>query len=180
MYRMYLYYSRIIQLLKILFLKCLYFKKCNIDYSLRFRSNFNIIIEEQGNLKIGRNCFFNHACSISCLGNIRIGENCLFGENVKLYDHNHKYTDRIQLIVNQGFSIGKITIGNNCWIGSNVTILKNVVIGDNVVIGANCLIYHSIPNNTVVKVKQEKCKLEIGQVRHNIPKGLRELNENDM
>ena len=118
-----------------------------------FRKYCHLFLDKEGHLEISKNVFFNNYCSISCLGKIEIGENTLIGEGVKLYDHNHKYG-----IVNDGllverneFKIGTIKIGKNCWIGSNVTILNNVVIGDNVVIGAGCLIYKSIPSNSIVK-----------------------------
>ncbi len=55
-----------------------------------------------------------------------------------------------KLIQQQGYSLGKIIFGNNCWIGSNVVILKDVTIGNNVVIGANCVIYKFIPENSIV------------------------------
>lgn len=84
-----------------------------------------------------------------------IDDHCLFGENVKMYDHNHVYADRETPISKQGMRVGEIRIGRNCWIGSNTVILANVEIGDNVVIGANCLIYKSIPSNSVVKNKTE-------------------------
>jgi acetyltransferase-like isoleucine patch superfamily enzyme len=58
------------------------------------------------------------------------------------------------LVSDQGYNIGEITIGNNCWIGSNVIILKDVTIGDNVVIGAGCIIHKSIPSDSVVRNQQ--------------------------
>ena len=58
------------------------------------------------------------------------------------------------LISEQGFKIGKIKIGDNCWIWSNCTILNNVNIGDNVVIGAVCVVLLSIPSNTIVRIPQ--------------------------
>jgi acetyltransferase-like isoleucine patch superfamily enzyme len=105
-------------------------------------------------LSIGENCFFNNNCSINCLGQIKIGNNNQFGESVLFYDHNHRYLDKQQFISDQGFNIGKITIGNNCWIGSNVVILKDVAIGDNVVIGAGCVIHKSIASDTKVVNQQ--------------------------
>ena len=53
----------------------------------------------------------------------------------------------------QGYSIGSVEIGNNCWIGSNVTILKDVRIGNGCIIGANCLIKTGtmIPENSIVQ-----------------------------
>ena len=112
--------------------------------------NFCRIQVEDGALKIGNNTFFNNFCTLNCLYKITIGDDCLFGENVKLYDHNHKYKDN-RLIREQGYSLGEIYIGDNCWIGSNVVILKDVRIGDNVVIGANCVIHKDIASNTLVK-----------------------------
>lgn len=124
--------------------------KINISANVQARKNFNIRMGHQGQLSIGRNCFFNNNCSINCLGNIEIGNDSQFGENVVMYDHNHQYADKNSLVSNQGYSIGKIKIGNNCWIGSNVVILKNITIGDNAVIGAGCVIYQSISPDTVV------------------------------
>jgi len=121
-----------------------------VKKNFRARDNFNITMGHNGSLQIGEHCFFNNNCSINCLGKIEIGNNNQFGEVVLMYDHNHIFPDNQQLISNQGYSIGEIKIGNNCWVGSNVVILKDVVIGDNVVIGAGCIIYKSIPSNSVV------------------------------
>lgn len=109
-----------------------------------------------GELIIGDNVFFNNNCSISCMGKIDIGKETMFGENVKIYDHNHKYEYRPEgvFIYPNEFIIGSVIIGKNCWIASNVTILNNVIIGDNCIIGAGCLIHKSIPSNTVVKNNQ--------------------------
>lgn len=122
---------------------------------VHFRKYCSIICSNNGQLTLGENVFFNNYCSINCLYKITIGENTIFGEGVKLYDHNHQFKNKNINIADQGYSYGEINIGSNCWIGSNVTILKGVTIGDNVVIGANCLIYKSVPANTIVKNKTE-------------------------
>lgn len=116
-----------------------------------FRKYCAISIRESGELFIGNSVFFNRGVSINCRKKIVIGDHCLFGENVKLYDHNHKFRNRDTLISKQGYVYGAIEIGNNCWIGSNVIVLKGVTIGDNVVIGANCTINKSVPSNTIVR-----------------------------
>lgn len=79
-----------------------------------------------------------------------IGNGNIFGENVKLYDHNHRYQNKSLSLKEQGFVTNPIIIGNNCWFGSNVTILQGVHIGNNCVIGANCLIYNDIEDNSIV------------------------------
>ncbi len=121
--------------------------------NVHFRKRSTICIRGNGRLIIGANTFFNNGISINCHNSIEIGADCLFGEDVKIYDHNHRFRDKKIPIAKQGYSIGLISIGNNCWIGSNVVILKNVVIGNDVVIGANCVIFENIPSNTIVKTK---------------------------
>ncbi|PGR00702.1 acyltransferase [Priestia megaterium] len=153
-------------------LKLYYGKQLQITPDLHFRKGFNILISKEGNLSIGKGCFFNFNCSISCLGSISIGDNSIFGENVKFYDHNHRFSDSTTLIKDQGYKVGSIKVGNNCWIGSNVTILNNVEIGDNVVIGANCVIQKSIPSNTIVRCNNEL----IMEERRNTVRDLAEVN----
>lgn len=119
--------------------------------NVHFRKASTICIRNNGVLIVNENTFFNNGISINCHAKIEIGTNCLFGENVKIYDHNHKFRDKNQPIAHQGYSVGNVLIGNNCWIGSNVVILKGVTIGDNVVVGANCVIAENILSNTIVK-----------------------------
>lgn len=109
-------------------------------------------IRATGEVVIGDGCFFNNHCTLTALQSIRIGNNCIFGENVSIYDQNHAFRDKAQLIKEQGYTIAPVTIGNNVWVGSNVTILKGVKIGDNSVIGANCVVYKNVPANTIVKL----------------------------
>lgn len=117
---------------------------------LKLRDYCAVRMRGKGHLKIGKGVFFNSFSSINCMDSIKIGDNSIFGENVKIYDHNHGFRDKSQLIHKQGYTTGKIVIGNNCWIGSNVTILKGVTIGDNSVVGSGCTIFKDIPDNVVV------------------------------
>ncbi|MDH0673324.1 acyltransferase [Empedobacter sp. GD03861] len=122
----------------------------NID----IRNNFNLVLGKNANLTIGDNVFLNNGCSINCLESIVIGENTLFGENVKLYDHNHRY-DTSQTY-HKEFKTDSIIIGKNCWLGSNTIVLKGVNIGDNVIIGAGCVIHKDVPANSIIVNKQEQ------------------------
>lgn len=142
---------RIIVLIKIFALKFKYRKKINISYKVSFRKGLNINING-GKLIIGDGVFINNNCSINCQKLIKIGDNTLIGENVKIYDHNHRYKDKKIKIREQGFNTKEVSIGENCWIGSNVTILKGVEIGNNVVIGANVLVHKSIPDDSIVRL----------------------------
>jgi len=159
-------------------LRSLYAGRCFIDRSTHFGKRFSVVFDASastfttgrnlnlrddciircgngGKIAIGDNVFFNNNCSINCLKEITIGNDNQFGENVRIYDANHRFRDSSKLISEQGYSEGKITIGNNCWISSNVIILKDVTIGDNVVIGADCVIHKSIPSNSLVINRQD-------------------------
>lgn len=142
-------------LIKKVIYKIVFGKKISFGKGTTFRMNFKIYLENTGKISIGNNVFFNHNCSLNCLESIEIGDNCLFGENVKIYDQNHKFKERKEKISEQGFTTAPVKIGENCWICSNVIILKGVSIGDNCVIGANSLVYKDIPSNSVVKNKSE-------------------------
>src|SRR6185437_6044399 len=98
--------------------------KILINAHCRFRAHCNIVMGQGGKLTIGENCFFNNNCSVNCFSEIYIGNNNQFGEGVKMYDHNHNFREKSKLINEQGYSLGKIKIGDNCWFGSNVVILK--------------------------------------------------------
>ncbi|WP_294303766.1 DapH/DapD/GlmU-related protein [uncultured Chryseobacterium sp.] len=131
-------------------------EKVTIGASVSFRNYIHILVEKNAALTIGDGVFMNNFCSVNCLDSISIGENTLFGENVKLYDHNHRYTAVPEFkVLHSEFSTAPIKIGKNCWLGSNVTVLKGVSIGDNCIIGAGCTIFKDVPNNTKVINQQQ-------------------------
>lgn len=132
-------------------------KKLLIGNQVSFRNFTHILVATNAELQIQDHVFFNNNCSVNCMEKIIIGEKTMFGENVKLYDHNHKIeVENGQKTVKiQDFTTAPIYIGKNCWLGSNVTILKGVTIGDNSIIGAGCVIFKDVPPNTTVINKQD-------------------------
>lgn len=147
-------YYRIIGLLKVFIWKLLFLSKLKIGRNTYFYPTTSLMIEHTGNIQIGNNCFFNRGCSFTSKKLIKIGNDCIFGENVKIYDHNHLFKEKKNVIRKQGFSTGEVVIGNNVWVGTNSVILSNVTIGDNVVIAAGSVITKSIPDNVVVVQKR--------------------------
>lgn len=131
--------------------RLLFGKKFDISNRVFVRRGFSVSISDGAQIRIGNDVFFNNYCSINAMKSIVIGADCLFGENVKIYDHNHVYTDQNTPIRNQGFNCKNVIIGDNCWICSNVIILPGTVIGDHCVIGANCVVHGIIPNNTILR-----------------------------
>ena len=84
--------------------KILYGRHVRFGRGVTFRKGFSMMVDG-GDIVIGDHVFFNHNCSVTSREDIQIGENCIFGENVDIYDHNHRFATR-ELIKNQGFSQG--------------------------------------------------------------------------
>lgn len=133
-----------------LFYKLIFGSKVNFGKGMTFRNRFNLTVEKKSQIKIGDRVFFNNDCSVNCLNRVEIRNDCIFGESVKIYDHDHVFSNNSKNISEQGFKAAPIIIGNNCWFGSNVVILKGVTIGDNCVIGANSVLTKDVKDNSVV------------------------------
>lgn len=149
--------KRIVSFLKIFVLKILYIDRFQFGRNLILYPGCRIILDQNGKIKIGSNVFLNHGCSLTSLKQISIGDNCIFGENVKVYDHNHGFTDKTLPMKKQPYSVQEVSIGNNVWIGSNTVVLKGVTIGDNVVIGAGSVIQENIPDDSIVYNERKNC-----------------------
>ena len=147
-------------LLKALY-KVIYGKSIHWGKELHFRRGLQLTAELGGTITIGDNVFFNNDCAVHAIEEVRIGDGTIFGENVRIYDHNHRFADAGKAIKGQGYSTAPVVIGKQCWIGSNVTIIKGASIGDKCVIGAGCVIDSSFPSDTVVQLKQEFIREEV-------------------
>jgi acetyltransferase-like isoleucine patch superfamily enzyme len=162
-------WKHIISYITMLIYKIIYGKRLYIGKRTTWRKGLSLMISPQGMISIGENCFFNNYCSINALEKITIGSGCIFGENVRIYDHNHKF--RLDgPIKPQGYTYAPISIGNNCWIGSGVIILKGVSIGDHCVIGAGCVVDKDIPASYIVKNESnlKLIKMEENHERKNL------------
>ena len=115
------------------------------------RKGFQATCEAGGVIMLGDDVFFNNYCSIHARRSISVGDGTIFGENVHVYDHDHRFADPNVPIKDQGYSEKPVSIGSHCWLGSNVVILKGVTIGDNVVVGAGCVVSSDIANDSVVR-----------------------------
>lgn len=154
-------YWRIRSLIKTLLYRILFGGRFEFPFDSTFRRNFGIYLGKGARIAVGHNVFFNRGCSINCLESVEIGDNCIFGENVKIYDQNHRFAERNEIIRNQGYSIAPVNIGKGCWICSNAVILKGVTIGEHSVIGAGCVISQDVPAYSVVRNQMDLMVAEI-------------------
>lgn len=136
---------------KKLIYKIIFGKRLKIGKGTTWRNNFYVAVEEDGQIDIGKNCFFNHNCSINSLKYVSIGDGTIFGENCHVYDHNHRFRSEEDSIKSQGYTVGETKIGKHCWLGTGVIVLKGVTIGDNCVIGAGVVVDQDVETGSVLK-----------------------------
>lgn len=99
------------------------------------------------NTVIGENFYSNYDCIILDIANVKIGDNVMFGPRVGLYTAGHPID---AVIRNEHYEYGKpITIGNNVWVGGNVVFNPGVTVGDNAVIGSGSIVTKDIPSNVI-------------------------------
>ena len=101
-------------------------------------------IDSPAKLTIGKNVSINRNCILHAGGSIEIGNDVLIGPNVVIYSQNHNFKEQNILIRKQGYTVKKVSIGNNVWLASNTMVLPGVSICSNVVIGAQSLVSKSI------------------------------------
>lgn len=108
------------------------------EYTIEQLKNLGLKVGEYFNPQLGFELDPSH-CWL-----IEIGDNVTFGPHVQVLAHDASTCHFI------GYAkIGRVTIGNNCFIGAGSIILPNVSIGDNVIIGAGSVVTRSIPSNVV-------------------------------
>ena len=124
-----------------------------------------------GNLEVGKNSEIHPTVSFRFENNIVIGDDvvldsncCLWAsENSEIVLGNRVGVGPGTVIVssNHSFAPGSsytdqplkeknIEIGDDVWIGANCSILGGASVGSGSIIGAGCVVYRSIPENSVV------------------------------
>lgn len=98
-------------------------------------------------LKVGKNFYANHGCTILDCNTITIGDNCLLAPHVCISAATHplEADKRAQYELT-----APVTIGNDVWIGANATICPGVTLGNGVVVGAGAVVTKSFPDNVVI------------------------------
>ncbi len=96
---------------------------------------------------LGDNFYANYDLIIIDVCDVRIGNSAFFGPRVGIYCAGHPIDAKLR---NAYWEYGEsVTIGDNVWIGGNTVINPGVTIGNNVVIGSGSVVTKDIPDNVV-------------------------------
>jgi acetyltransferase-like isoleucine patch superfamily enzyme len=104
---------------------------------------------DETRIRIGNGNYFNRNVMIDACGSVDVGSNNMFGPNVYIADSNHTMSPGTR-VADSPMDIGKVVIGNGCWIGANAIILKDVVLGDRCVVAAGAVVTKSFPPGSVI------------------------------
>jgi maltose O-acetyltransferase len=100
------------------------------------------------NIHIGENFYGNFDCVILDVCEVKIGKNCFMAPGVHIYTAAHPIHPLERIA---GPEFGKpVTIGDNCWIGGRAVINPGVTIGDNVVVASGAVVTKDVPDNVIV------------------------------
>jgi acetyltransferase-like isoleucine patch superfamily enzyme len=112
--------------------------QCWIEEVVRYQG-----ISYTPKLEIGDLTALSDAVHISCAHNISIGNGVLFGSNIYVGDHAHGYgpdnTD-VPPGMRPLTNLGKISIGNRCWLCDGCVVLANTSIAPDSVVAANSVV----------------------------------------
>jgi acetyltransferase-like isoleucine patch superfamily enzyme len=100
-------------------------------------------------IRIGNGNYFNRNVMIDACGLVEIGDQNMFGPDIYITDSNHRFGSGLAPN-EQPMVVGKVKIGNRCWIGAKAVILKGVELGDGCVVGAGAVITKSVAPGSVV------------------------------
>ncbi|MGB0257308.1 MAG: sugar O-acetyltransferase [Coraliomargarita sp.] len=100
------------------------------------------------NIYLGKNFYANFDLIILDVCEVRIGDDCLCGPRVSILTAGHPVDPQER---RSGLEFGKpISIGNNVWLGAGAIINPGVTIGDNAIVGSGAVVTHDVAANTVV------------------------------
>lgn len=100
------------------------------------------------NIHVGEHFYANYNCVILDVAEVRIGRNAMLAPCVGIYTAAHPLDPRERT---SGIEFAKpITIGDNCWIGGHAVINPGVVLGNNVVVASGAVVTRSFGDNVVI------------------------------
>ena len=95
-------------------------------------------------VELGKRSSLNQGVIIDGTAPVIIGDGVRIAANVYINTADHEARPE-KWIVDQGFIIGGVVIGDDVWIGTGSVILKGITIGKGSVIGAGSIVTKDVP-----------------------------------
>ena len=118
----------------------------HVGPSVEFRRGFRCELHN-GTVRIGTGTVFTYSVLMQCSSTIEIGERCLFGQSTMIVDGSHRFRDLDRPVLQQGYDLRPIRIGDDASIMTKCTIIADV--GERAFVGANSVVTKDVPPYTV-------------------------------
>jgi acetyltransferase-like isoleucine patch superfamily enzyme len=106
------------------------------------------VYSDQGvNIRVGRDVFVNHSCTLNDIGGITIGDEVFIGPGVSLITSGHPIDPafrRRQIVA------APIVVERGVWICAGATVLHGVTVGEDSVVAAGAVVTRDVPPGVVV------------------------------
>lgn len=98
------------------------------------------------NISLGKRVYFNFNCVVLDVCEVKIGDFTFFGPAVQIYTGTHPLNAKLRRTQESG---KPVSIGSDVWVGGGAIILPGVTIGSRTVIGAGSVVTKDIPDGVV-------------------------------
>jgi acetyltransferase-like isoleucine patch superfamily enzyme len=100
----------------------------------------------EGRIRLGRRVYLSRGVTVGAVGLVEIGDYALVGPGCYITDADHRFSDPVVPVPDQGMtSKGPTILEDNVWLGANVVVTSGVRIGRHSVIAANSVVTKGIP-----------------------------------
>lgn len=100
------------------------------------------------NIHLGENFYANFDLVILDVCEVRIGKNCLIGPQVGIYTASHPIDFKQR---RAGWESGApVRLGDDVWLGGHCVINPGVTLGNNVVVASGAVVTKSFPDHCVI------------------------------
>ena len=117
-----------------------------VEPNVEFRRGFRVELHN-GTVRIGSGTVFTYYVLIQCSSSIEIGRRCMFGQSSIVVDGNHRFRDLDRPMLEQGYDLTPIQIGDDAVVTSKCTIIADL--GKRAWIGANSVVTKPVPDYCV-------------------------------
>jgi len=114
-----------------------------VGQAVEFRRKFRCEVMEDARVTIGDLSVFTYDVVMQCGKSIDIGERVMFGQCTLVVDGNHRFRDLDRPMLEQGYNLRPLRIGDDATITTKCTIINDV--GTRAFVGANSVVSRPVP-----------------------------------
>lgn len=104
----------------------------------------------EGTMRLGDKVVFGRDNTVNCYLDIEIGATSIVADWVYICDFDHKFSDLMVPIKDQGIVKSPVRIGPDVWIGTKASVLRGALVGEGSVLAAHTVVRGPIPPRSVV------------------------------